>query len=374
MISIITCSNSNTFTSFDIFQIELLISNILYIFLFRGRIRWFKKHCLYKKQEKATVKYIFNAKKLTKNEIGEEHINSTPDRKKPTLLPTISNTTQCETYKCETLQDKMDKILLINDDDADDDYDYNDKNMDVIDRKRIYSLRHNSISINPLLPNSWLSPRSIQTFKTSLIESLQCRLFNQQKSFSSTNLKKLQTEQLRTESEPIPTFSTFKIKNGIHAKSQSTSVLEIASIRNEINDNYYNNYSKQTTFEFKEEMKEFEQCSITKMDMLRSKSLIIDKNRENNIYFNDDKLLLSSKQTKSSVTLRNAPKSLFKKAAKWITNSQNDDCDEMILSDMDNLASVEPISAISAQKDDFKYTSSQYASSPRSKSEIIYND
>ena len=45
LLSIATCSHSNTFTLFEIFEAELLISNICVLTLFRGRIKWVKKHC-----------------------------------------------------------------------------------------------------------------------------------------------------------------------------------------------------------------------------------------------------------------------------------------------------------------------------------------
>lgn len=305
MISIITCSNSNTFSSFDIFEIELLINNILIMTLLRGRTKWFKKHCL-----SSPIKQNVELK------MSKIYFQST----------NISNT------KNKEIINQINTDIEIKYDD--DDYDEDDDIIREIPKLNLSEkddelssptmIRNNSISMNPLLPNSWLSPRSIQSFKNKMKkkEELESILFEQNKlAFSTSDLNQL--IELKTESEPIFECSLPKNPEQISKKSQSTSILD-----------------KRSNFEREQKQKENEErnlnVNVISLDanIVRSKSLIID-NEENNNNFN----------------LSDASKNLFKKATKLF--STNIDSHSMPYLDdlaLDDLASVEPITAILAKQ------------------------
>eukprot|EP01084_Bolivina_argentea_P293989 505757_1 len=172
IISIGSCSNKNTFTNFQIFAAELLISNVSVLTLFRGRIKRFKKcfkktkckcDCFYK----CKINNKFNdnnannlAKYVESNKINdtkqENDIIINNIKKRPILIPTTSNFSSIDMDENinENILDNLSELKL-----------KEIRKRTVSDttttttpiNSPISSFRNNSISINPLLPNSWLS-------------------------------------------------------------------------------------------------------------------------------------------------------------------------------------------------------------------------
>ncbi len=271
IISLCSCSNTNTFTNFQIFAAELLISNICVLTLFRGRIKKLKK--LYKKykcklcqfnkhkNQKHLVKYIESNTTTHIKQCQNELNNETDEnimKKRPVLIPTLSNVSNIN----EDENENNNKDILGN---------LPELQLTEI-RKRTLSdtttinsiispinspinsptslMRNNSISINPLLPNSWLSPSSIETFRVSLIKPNQ-RINSNLTLTPNDNIKPLESiincTNYISNSVPIFKNNNNKLKpircKQKQIKSKSTSILleinrknNISNIRFEIDE------------------------------------------------------------------------------------------------------------------------------------------
>ena len=214
--------------------------------------------------------------------------------------------------------------------------------------KSSVSVRSPSLYVNPLLPNSWLTANHIENLKKKLVHKSDFQLFAR-----ASYLKRGSRFNYKTESEPMfDNGSALKSKSKRQQYSYSASLLDISRMRS--NDN---NMDKITLKRYSDSEQEEKTKPAFISTPFSSKSEEIDSDDMGvNALTISKSLVISDHSDQDLQNVSKSAFSLFTKARQYFVSNISSQSQPMMIDE--NLATVQPIEAIIAQTDKFKYTSS----------------